>query len=169
MAKFLPTHRLRMIVNGLFMSKLMYCLQVFGAVWGIPSLQAGDRRNTCFTRANLHMLQVLQNKVMRLLARRGYETPVTELLAETNMLSVNQLIAYTTVMTIFKVKKSGEPSYLADRLKVGQQHYRRAEHITVNYNLSMARECFFYRGAKLWNLLPDNLKNQNSVTTFKKC
>ena len=53
---------------------------------------------------------------MCLIAKCGYETPVVELLRKTEFLSVNQIIAHTSLVTIFHVKKSGEPVYLANRL-----------------------------------------------------
>ena len=41
---------------------------------------------------------------MRLITKCGYETPVVELLHKTDFLSVNQIIAHTSLVTIFRVK-----------------------------------------------------------------
>ena len=139
-------------------------------------MQEGERRYTAFTKANLTALQVLQNKVLRLQTGLGYDTPVSELLATSGMLSVNQLVAYTTLVTVYKVLLSGEPRYLAERLYSGQrgQHGARQEtrqnlDINVHFNLGVAREGFLYRGGKLWNMLPPALKLQtNTVSVFKK-
>ena len=72
--------------------------------------------NKSKSKENLHNLQILQNKVMRLIAKCGYETTVVELLRKTDFLSLNQIIAHTSLVTIFRVKKSGEPLYPANQL-----------------------------------------------------
>ena len=69
------------------MSKLRYCVQLFGNVSGIGTMEEGETRKHAFTKANLHNLQILQNKVMRLIAKCGY-----------------QIIAHTSLVTIFRVK-----------------------------------------------------------------
>ena len=45
---------------------------------------------------------------------------------------------------------------------------RRPHDIRVDFNLSIARSGFIYRGAKLWNMIPINVRNANSPHTFKK-
>ena len=91
---------------------------------GLPTLQDGGQRHTAFTRHNLHQLQVIQNKIMRLLTHHGFDTPEAQLLSESGLFSVNQLIAYPKILTVHKVIMSGQPGYLIDRLKTGQQHRR---------------------------------------------
>ena len=118
-AKLLPKDRLGSITNGRFFSKLIYCLQVFGNCWttgGIANMDEGNRRSTAFTKQHCRILQILENKVLRILTGRGYDTPISQLLEESGQLSVHQHVAYHTLLTIFKVMKTGEPGYLADRL-----------------------------------------------------
>ena len=62
----MPQTKFKLICNGLFHSKLTYCLQVFSHVWDIPSYDEVNRRFSTFTRGDNRKLQVLQNKVMRL-------------------------------------------------------------------------------------------------------
>ena len=92
-------------------------------------------------------------------------------------MSVHQLVAYHTLLTVFKVWQSGEPGYLANRLgvgvrpeqeEVGVMARRRQYDIWVNFNLSIARGSFMYRSAKLWNSLPVDTRKINSVSLFKK-
>ena len=114
---------------------------------------------------------------MRLIVRCGYGTPVTELLQKTNSFSLNQLIAYRTLTTVFKIKKSGEPRYLAKQLGFDRQqdansgilaHRRRHDITTVDYSLAGGREGLLYRGSKLWNSLDLTLKMEGRVGMFKK-
>ena len=94
---------------------------VIRSAWGGDTMQEGETQQSAFTKANLRNLQVLQNKVMRLINRSGYDTPVRKLLQNTNSLSVKKLIKYKTLTTIIKIKKSCQPRYLANRLGFERQ------------------------------------------------
>ena len=170
LVKFLPKDRFKMLVNGIFMSKLLFCLEIFGNCWS-DILDGSNERNNSFTKTNLLSLQVLLNKVLRLQLGQGYDTPVSQLLADSNTLSVNQLVAYTTIKTVFKIKQSGEPCYLADRLmpRVNQQvTTRNKQTISLDFKLGRAREGFLYRGKMLYNALPDSIKSESKWPIFKK-
>ena len=106
-----------MIANGIFMSPVLYCLQLFCALWGVGTLQEEEPRHESFTSANLKILQILQNKVMRTVTGNDHRTPVHQLLTDSGWLSIHQLISYTTILTIYKIVKTGEPIGLANRLR----------------------------------------------------
>ena len=101
------------------------------------------------------------------------DTPIIELLQKANMMSVNQLSAYYTLVTVFNVRKSGKPQYLADRLgfngNTENEAHRRGHNITnVDFRLARGREGMLYRGTKLFNSLDPTLKLENSAQLFKK-
>ena len=79
------------------------------------------------------------------------------------MLSVNQLVAFTTIMIVFKVKQSGEPIYIDNRLKINA-----GGRINLNFGLMRAREGFMYRAAKSYTSLPTEIKTEVKVSIFKK-
>ena len=64
----------------------------------------------------MRKLQVCQNKVLRLLTGKDYETPTADLLDLCNELSVHQLVAYHSACQVFKVSKSQLPNYHYKRL-----------------------------------------------------
>ena len=172
-----PAHRFKVLVDGIFNSKLCYCLELTGFAWGAETMQEGDTRQNAFTKANLLNLQFLQNKVMRMITGSGYNTPVKELLQKTNSFSVNQLIVYKTLTAIFKIKRSGEPRYLANRLGFEKQQnnnggiiaHRRLYDITnIDFRLARGRESLLYRGCKLWYSLDLTLKVEGSLIIFKQ-
>lgn len=108
---------------------------------------------------------------MRLINRSGYDTPVRECLQNTNSLSVNQLIAYKTLTTIFKIKKSCQRRYLANRLSFERQqdvnggilaHRRLYDFTNIDFRLARGRESLLYCGVKLWNLLDLTLRTEGS-------
>ena len=157
-----------MIVNGVFMSKILYSVQIFGNVFFNEQFDGLNERNHSFTKMHLHSLQLLQNCVCRLLTGHKYDTPITVLLNDSGMLSVNQLVAFSTITTVFKIKQSGEPVYLAQKLKQQQGRDLRHRDIRINFNLARAREGFLYRGKILFNALPHSIQMENRVGRFKK-
>ena len=70
----MPKDKLRLLCNGLFYSKLLYCLQVFSHAWDISNLDQKSRRFTAFTRKDDRQLQVLQNKVISENAKEKVES-----------------------------------------------------------------------------------------------
>ena len=92
---------------------------------------------------------------------------------KTGTLSVHQMIAYYTLLTVFKVIKTGKPSYLSSKLMVNRDAgvaRRGLEASTIatpNYILGVSRAGFIYRGAKLFNMLPGNLREISETGKFK--
>ena len=151
-AHFLPSYRIQAIANGLFYSKLIYCLQVYGNVWGLDTLDEVERRSISFTKLHCRILQILQNKILRIITKQNYETPVQQLLQKSGHMSVHQLIAYLTLLTVFKAIRRQEPVYLGNKFTVLRPdgnvvRARRGEHnMRVDYKLSIARGGFVHRG-----------------------
>ena len=116
-------------------------------------------------------LQVLQNKLNKLLTNSDYNTPTVDLLEQTDALSVHQMIAYQTGVATYKVVKSGKPSYIASKLKVKQTNpdtRQGAGTVQVpRYKRNIAREGFVYRGAQLYNKLDGDLRAEPKLEKFK--
>ena len=115
LVRMVPKLRFKLLCHGMFQSKLLYCLQVFGNVWGF-GYDEKERRNFGFTREDLRKLQVLQNKVCRLKTGLRFDTSTEQLLKSSQDLSVHQLIAYHTLVTVHKIKVNHKPEYLDNRL-----------------------------------------------------
>ena len=84
------------------------------------------------------------------------------------------MIAFSTILMVFKVLNSGKPTYLARKLEVIREAgmtVRRWDGSTVkvpNYYLDISRAGFIYRGAKLFNKLPRALREEQRTEVFKK-
>ena len=104
-------------------------------------------------------MQVLQNKLNRILLDANYNTPTNELLVQTDSLSIHRMIAFQTALTTSKIIKSGKPSYIAAKLRIRDRNTRqgRGRIIPPDYTLNIARKGFIYRGAQIMNSLPDDL------------
>ena len=172
LSKYVEKDRLKMLANGLFYSKLVYCLPVFGNVSGLERYDETVRMRG-MTSTDCCKLQVQQNNVNRILTGTGQYTSTAELLQKTGTLSVHQMIAYYTLLMVFKVIKTGKPSYLSSKLRVTRDDgvaRRGLEGSTIttpNYLLGVSRAGFIYRGAKLFNMLPGSIRELSETGKFK--
>ena len=84
LSKYMSVEKLKYFASGMFYSKLSYCLPVFGSVFGVDSDTYKEEysRYSSFTMKDNHNLQILQNKLSRLILKAEYNTPTSELLKE---------------------------------------------------------------------------------------
>ena len=171
LSKFMSKTRLKYFSEGIFYSKLNYCLPVFGNVFGLDNYKEVNRRYYSFTVKDNNNLQVLQNKLNRLLLDADYNTSTQELLNRTDTLSIHQMIAYQTAVNTYKIIKSGKPTYVAMKMKGRQLSMatrQSASTVTVpGYKLNLAREGFIFRGATLFNKLDVNIRTEPKLSKFK--
>ena len=85
-----------------------------------------------------------------------------DLLNECGELLIHQLGALRTVVMMKKIISSKKPKYIADKInKKSSSEARRSGSTlgTLNAPLTATRSSFLYRENKLYNLLPEDLKN----------
>ena len=145
----LPFHLRKIVSEGLFNSVLGYCLPLFGA---------------CDVR-EIHDIQVLQNKVAQLVTHSPPRAVRNPMFDKLGWLTVNQLVRYHTLLAVFRIKRSGEPEYLAESLC---NENRTGKIIVQNLKLTLAKKSFKVRGSCQWNALPAELRNLEEIGTFKK-
>ena len=144
---------------------------MFGNVW--LNTEDKNRRFRSFSKEDCRRLQVLQNQILRLKLRASKYTPCSELITLSGDLSIHQLVAYHTLLQVHKTIVSKKPEYLSKHLSLklpgnGQIFpHRQIQTLTVNRMLSISRSAFMYRGARIWNELPLNLRNCQSTPNFK--
>ena len=80
-------------------------------------------------------------------------------------LTVQQLIGYHTLITVFRIRLNKEPEDLAIILS---QDNITGHIIMKNTQLGLYRESFVFRGAMLWNRLPLSLRKETKLGVFKK-
>ncbi|XP_067622537.1 probable RNA-directed DNA polymerase from transposon BS isoform X1 [Eurosta solidaginis] len=66
-------------------------------------------------------LQIKQNKVMRFILRKRYDTPIKDLLDSLNWLSVKQNITYYTLKFIHNIKLGNLPNYLSESVRLNRE------------------------------------------------
>ena len=176
--KYLRPTQFNSVMNGIFNSKLIYGISVWGGVWDIPGILNDVRRcATSLTKDENRQLQVLQNKVMRLQTGLPFETPTTDLLRTSGQLSVQQLTAYHSLLQVYKTLKSQQPAYMYERLQPNgfnvNEQIRKSRsvsnnNIRIDGDLAIYRNAFFNRASRLWNSVPFSIRQKESLGTFKK-
>ena len=135
-------------MSGLFTSRLIYCITVWAAIWHIPGDYEIENKRTSMSKKDMHKLQALQNKALRLIHGTDRSESTENLLKRTDSLSVHQLAAYHTLLQAFKIKNSGLPTYHSRMLfgapNVEGYNSRSGATTRVNFNLSLGRGYFFY-------------------------
>lgn len=125
------------------------------------------------TDSELSKLQVLQNKVMRLILKCSKYTHIKDMLSALNFQSVKQRIIFNTLVLIFKIKNQLLPNYLNSILKLNSDVHERSMRRRSQFRLplflrSRSQNSVFYRGLKLFNELPDEIRRCVNLMQFKK-
>ena len=144
-----------MVANGVYMSKLSNLIQVWGGTQDYV----------------LKALQVTQNKAAKYVTGLSWFTPTRTLLKQCGWLSVRQLVFYHTVLSVHKTVIGGKPKYARDKLcQESSQHTRQQVKFSqkISGKSERSQTSFFYRGALDYNRLPVDLKNIDSLQTFKR-
>ena len=97
---------IKVFIDGLFYSKLTCNLPVFGNVFGLAQYKETSTRYVNYTKSYINELQVLQNKVNRILLNASNSISTAELCERSNSLAVQHLIAYSLLSTIYRPLES---------------------------------------------------------------
>ena len=136
------------IADGVFNSVLVYCLPLFGGTEA----------------QNIKTLQVLQNKAAQVVCQLPLRTNRKTLFDRVGWLTVGQLVVYHTLLTVFRIRNTKEPEYLA----YAMCNDSRGGRVRLpNFNLQIAQRSFTYRGAQYWNMLPEVIRCSSKESEFK--
>ena len=96
------------------------------------------------------------------------DTPTKVLFERTKDMSVHQTISYHTLLNVFKILRNKKPTYLSERLdQSNNRQSRNAQNITTKGDLTVTRGGFMYRGSKIFNMLPEEIKLAATYGAFK--
>ena len=144
----LPFNTRKIVSEGMFNSCLVYCLPLFGA---------------CDVQ-EVKDLQVLQNKAAQIVTHSPPRAERKTMYNKLGWLTVRQLIMYHTLLTVYRVRQTQEPEYLASLLCRDSPNGRI---VIQNTSLTLAQKSFSIRGACNWNSLPPSIR-ELSLSQFKK-
>ena len=170
----MPRKRLKAIAEGIFFSILNYGIEAYGNVWGLTFYDDQSRKSTAFSKGDNQKLQILVNKVLRCPTGLDRETSVMDLHNKSGQLSVHQRCAFFTIVLVHKTLNKKQPEYHFSQLSPSRPddmvngRRGRGGLRNMNYKLSISRCSYFYRGCKLYNLLPLEITKLDKIMNFKK-
>ena len=118
--------------------------------------------------SQINKLQILQNKMMRFILRKPYDTHVQDMLDQLNWLSIKQQIFFHAMKFIYKIINGLLPDYLKNLITYNWETHNRYTRNRNNFKLPLYRteaekNNLFYKGLKCFNELPLEIKNNNYV------
>lgn len=143
------------IYNSLIKSHLIYLIEIWGTA----------------VKTKLSELQIIQNKLVKMLFHYPYLTPTTSIYAETNIMTIKQLYIYHTCILIRKiVNNTIHTSIALTQVKhTTTRSSRRASFLVLpKVRTQSGKNMLTYEGVQLYNRLPTDIKKSESLETFKK-
>lgn len=143
------------IYNSLIKSHLSYLIEIWGST----------------AKTRLDKLQVLQNKIIKMLFNFKFRTSTKKIYRETKLMSIKQLYNYSTCIFIRKTINKNVHTELQFKSskKLGRPCTRRASLIVLpKTRTKFGQTAITYDGARLYNKIPSDIKNIDSFDVFKK-
>ena len=148
----------KMLADGLFMSKLVYLIPLWGGC----------------EKFLIQALQIIQNKAARSVTKLGIFTPIQILLKQCGWLSVHQLVFFHTVILLFKTNQNKTPQFLYDMTSSELKYRTRAENpgklrTVADYipEQGLNWKSYKWRSTMYWNQLLPDIKTMDNLVKFK--
>ena len=158
--KYLDECTVKKLVHNYIISRLDFCNSIY---YGLP---------------NYHMkkIQLIMNRAARLIKGVGPRERITPILIELHWLPVKARIVYKICLLVFNALKFGKPEYVRRMLKDfqpdtdmllrhGSDLLRLQE---PRCNLQLGFRAFEISAPRLFNKLPQHVKNSDTTAVFKK-
>jgi hypothetical protein len=115
----------------------------------------------------IQKLQKVQNRMMRLILRANWLTPIREMHDKLGWMTIKQRIYYNTLKLLYNIENDKMPNYLKKKLikrkEVTNYNLRRRSNYCVpNFTKESCQNCLFYKGINIYN----QLKNKYKISSF---
>ena len=161
-------YKLRSIVPKKCLCKLYYAFVFPYISYGVEIYA-----NSC--NATLDKLNKVNNKILRILLQTNFSTSNIDLYRDFNVLPIGLLYESKLLQLIFKWFHFNEllpevfRTYFVLNKTIHKYYTRNVINLHIStVNSNFGQRCSNFRGSKLWNELPDSLKQLSSIQAFKK-
>ena len=147
----------KMVADGIFMSKLIYLIPLWG----------GSAKNI------IASLQKAQNRAARVVTKLDWATHTGELLKQCGWMSVHQMVIYHSVVLVQKIIKTSSPKFLFSMFSAKytyntKQAQKGLIKHTRDIDLGITEDSFRWRASKDYNGLPMEIRSSETIESFKK-
>lgn len=143
------------IYNALVKPHLTYLIEVWG----------------CAVKTRIRELQIIQNKIIKLIFSYKYLTPTKKIYEETKLMTIKKLYFYSICIFIRKTLNRNIHTSIAFQKQkhVTIRSTRRASFLVLpKPRTTYGKTMITYEGAQFYNRLPLCIKNAESLNVFKK-
>ena len=137
----------KLLASTLIISRLNYLMPIWGG-----------------TTSNLiNKVQTLQNKTARWITGLNKRTRVKDLMTACDWPNIREMIEHQTAVMTWKMIHLNKPGHLKDKLNLDQN-------MTIDLvepRLQFSERNLLHRGSTIWNSLPLEMRQINTVSRFK--
>ena len=158
LSKYVPVDVQKKFYQGYILPLIDYG----SVVWGLTST------------SNIERLAKLQKRAARVILRADFNTPSLQMFETLNWLPIHKRLKYNKAVFTYKALNNLSPQYIADLLKPVSETHNRTLRSSVNGALAVPRShsslfdrSYSYTAPKLWNCIPDKVRNAPSLKSFK--
>ena len=154
--KYLPVRILKMLYNSLILPYLNYGVECWYAA---PNFA-------------LNKLRILQKKAIRAVFNLPFNSHTNEFFKENGLLKINDIYRLNLSSHMYNITQA-PGSYdisLHPRIMSNIHRYNTRNRNSFNiprYNKTTSQSSFLYQSAKEWNLIPQQIKDSSSYSSFK--
>ena len=155
-ARFIPPHARVTLFNTLILPHIDYC----STVW-----------STSIRKQDLIKLQRIQNRAMRIILECAPRTHITDMLDTIKWMSIKQRFFYNHCNLLWKINNNMTPDYLSTfftPISSIHSHNTRSASAGRFYISQSHPKSLNATGSKIWNTLPQHVRDTSSLYSFKK-
>ena len=154
--QYVNSSTLKLVYNALVSSHLNYC----DVVWD----------NCGITLTN--KLQKIQNRGARIINNSPWHSSGRENISSLNWQTLGDKRKDNIAIMMFRILNSQAPTYLFDKFShISHCYNTRQSELNVNTmrpKSDSGKRTFLFRGAHVWNSLPENIQSSNNTGCFKR-
>ena len=141
----------------------------------LPLIDCGSITWGTTSNANIERLSKLQKRAVRIILRADFDTPSSLMFRELKWLSIESRLKYNKAVVTYRALNNLTPDYISKLLtplsEIHSLNLRSSENGLLH--IPLARNALFNGSftcsvPKLWNALPQTVRNSGSFLTFKK-
>lgn len=148
--------------------------KMFYSGYILPLVDYGSNTWGTTTSTNIDRLLKLQKRAARIILQADFTTPSTLMFSELGWQSVPKRILYNKAVLTYKAINNMTPEYISDLLTPMSMAHVRSLRSSDNGTLKVPRSrsalfdrSFSYSAPKLWNNLPQTVRESTSLHIFK--
>jgi hypothetical protein len=176
------SHHVNAVCNKI--SKLSYVFRVLGKyikntqicelyyAFVYPHIYYGIEIYGNCNRTIIHQLQVAQNNLLRILLHKNRRSSATEMHNQLNLLKVIDVHEVAVLTFVYKQRHNLLPEVFTNYFRIVSERATRSRKnndLHIEYARTTGRmKAIKISGAKMWNLLPPDIKDAQNIYQFKK-